>query len=297
VSCLGFDCALYRPGHEMCSFLGMPDIIDQVSLVGTRSTESLSEASSALARSTDQAEESLRTWQEHLRTIRAMLEETRQGLLAGAEQANEGIRAILQSREIAQSEQEGLVRAMDEVLHRLDREKRLADANAAAQEAAVKYRRGELAEALRLLDQALSATGGSPDLFNTMGCVYLRMNRPEDARHCFAIAVERDPGLAAAHLNLGAALLRLDDAPAAEEALRTGLRLDPSSGAGWNTLGNLLFHTGRRREAIRHWERAVLEDPGRAEAFENLRRQQQLDNCPFPGMLAEARASATPPEV
>ncbi len=290
VQCLGFDCALYRPGHEICSFLGMPDIIDQVSLVGTKSVEALDHASSALALSTVKAEESLLTWNEHLTAIRTMLEETRQGLLAGSEKANEGIRQILTSRQLAQTQQDDLLRGMADVLRRLDQEKRLADANLAAKEAESRFRRGEFREALQMLELALSTTGGGPALFNAIGCVYLKLDRAEEARSSFAFAIEREPELGAAHLNLGAALLCLNDVEEAEAELRTGLRLDPSSGSGWNTLGNLLFHTGRRREAISHWERAVTLDPALPEPWENLRRQQQLDNCPFPEMIEEARA-------
>ncbi len=289
VQCLGFDCSLYRSGHEMCSFLGMPDIIDQVSAVGSRSVDALDQAREALAGSNNEAGEAIEEWRRTLAGIRAMFEETRQGMERGSEEASEGMKALLTNYHQAHSQQEDMLHNMEEVLHRLDQENRLRQADAAARDGGARFNRGEFRDALSRLEKALGITGGGAALFNILGCVYLRLDRLDDAGRSFELAIERDPACGAAHINLGAALLRSGESERAEEELETGLRLDPASGPGWNTLGNLFFITGRRLEAVEQWERAVSADPGQFEAWENLRRQHQLENCPFPTLLEEAR--------
>jgi hypothetical protein len=60
-------------------------------------------------------------------------------------------------------------------------------------------------------------------------------------------------------------------------------------------LGNLLFARGRRGEAVDAWFKAVDRDPGLVPAWENLRRQQLLDNCPFEVLLTQAPEGVVPP--
>lgn len=75
-------------------------------------------------------------------------------------------------------------------------------------------------------------------------------------------AVRLDPRLGAAHSALGAARLFGDwNFPAAEDSLRTALRLDPASVPAMIHLSQLLNATGRSDEALKVARQAAIIDP------------------------------------
>ncbi|MHC4822322.1 MAG: tetratricopeptide repeat protein [Planctomycetota bacterium] len=59
--------------------------------------------------------------------------------------------------------------------------------------------------------------------------------------------------------------------------LEEAVKLDPSSGAAWNNLGNARWRTGAYPDAVEAWQRAWANDPLCDAAGANLRRQQEID--------------------
>ena len=101
-------------------------------------------------------------------------------------------------------------------------------------------RRGDLADAERLLRGAIARDGGDADAWNGLGVVLIRQG-------------DREPGL---------------------DALRSALRHEPTHGEAHRNLGATLDRLGRRDEAVRHY-RAFLAltgegHPGRDEVQRRL---------------------------
>ncbi len=98
-------------------------------------------------------------------------------------------------------------------------------------------------------------------------------------------AVDLDPGLAPAWVNLGVALRRSGDVRGARDAYEKALRIDPAAASAYDNLAALLRSRGRSQEA-----QEVLEVADRArsgDAFSYLRlARQSLES----GDLAGARS-------
>jgi Flp pilus assembly protein TadD len=101
------------------------------------------------------------------------------------------------------------------------------------------------------------------------GCA-LEATEPERAREAFAHAIDLDPGLAEAHVNLGRLLHVAGEPGRAEPHYREAVRLDPEDPTPHFNLGVLLEEQGRRDEAILAYRQAVLRDPDFADAHCNL---------------------------
>jgi Flp pilus assembly protein TadD len=83
-------------------------------------------------------------------------------------------------------------------------------------------------------------------------------------------AVEMDPNLGAAHVELGRAYLLLGNAPQAEAALRKGARMLPDDAEARSALGVALLATGKTEEALTELTKARDLDPGSAARRGNL---------------------------
>ncbi len=82
--------------------------------------------------------------------------------------------------------------------------------------------------------------------------------------------VETDPANAEAHALLGEALMRTEDLPGAEQALKKALELDPArAGVNFN-LGFVYVKKGRIAQAIPHFETELELNPDTTAIMENL---------------------------
>jgi len=93
---------------------------------------------------------------------------------------------------------------------------------------------------------------------------------PEEARAAYQRALELDPYLPDAHVNLGRQLHIAGELGRAEPHYREAVRLDPDDPTPHFNLGVLLEELGRREEAILAYRQAVLRDPDFADAHCNL---------------------------
>jgi len=86
----------------------------------------------------------------------------------------------------------------------------------------------DLDMALAYIHRARQLAPNEPAVADTLGWVYLKMNRPEDAVTIFREVVQKVPGVADYRYHLGAALKRNGDNAAARKELETALRSSPS---------------------------------------------------------------------
>jgi DNA-binding transcriptional MerR regulator len=101
------------------------------------------------------------------------------------------------------------------------------------------------------------------------GCE-LEASSPDQAREAYQRALELDPNVAEAHVNLGRLLHIAGELGLAEPHYREAVRLDPNDPTPHFNLGVLLEESKRREEAIHAYRQAVLRDPDFADAHCNL---------------------------
>ncbi len=104
-----------------------------------------------------------------------------------------------------------------------------------------------------------------------LGCG-LQATRPEQAEEAFRRAVELDPDLAEAHINLGVMLHERSDLEGAELCYRLGLRAAPHSATAAFNLGVVLEDLGKPVDAMVVYRRAIESDELLADAYYNLSR-------------------------
>ena len=98
----------------------------------------------------------------------------------------------------------------------------------------------------------------------------LEADSPEQARSAYEKALDLDPGIAGAHVNLGRLLHRAGEPGRAEPHYREAVRLDPGDPTPHFNLGVLFEELRRREEAILAYRQAILRDPDFADAHCNL---------------------------
>ena len=126
----------------------------------------------------------------------------------------------------------------------------------------------DLHGAVACYDRALES-GENKDVFSDLGRVYMRLGERYKARACFNCALQMDPNMVAANVNL-ANLLHDDDPEEAIRCCRVAIEKSPENAKAHDTLANLLEQQGRIDEALSHHRLAVKHDPEYATAHNNL---------------------------
>jgi serine/threonine protein kinase/tetratricopeptide (TPR) repeat protein len=123
-----------------------------------------------------------------------------------------------------------------------------------------------------VLGAALRSRPGDLALLMTLGNSYPLKQREwvDDRLRWFQAAVAAHPRSAAAHTNLGAALLDKGDLDGAAACCREAVRLDPTLAIAHNILGNVLRGMGDRDGAIACYREAMRLDPKYAITHINL---------------------------
>jgi tetratricopeptide (TPR) repeat protein len=93
---------------------------------------------------------------------------------------------------------------------------------------------------------------------------------PDEARQAYHQALELDPTLADAHVNLGRLYHEAGEHVRAEAHYRAAIAQAPEDPVPYFNLGVLLEDRGRRDEAVSAYRQAVERDPGFADAHYNL---------------------------
>ena len=110
----------------------------------------------------------------------------------------------------------------------------------------------------------------SAELHFLRGTACNALSRSAEARDALTTAVTLNPAFAPTWLNLGNALMDLDDLPAAEAHCRQALVLDPALIEAHVSLGFILTAQGRLAEAIEALDGAVRAHPDNVQAHWNL---------------------------
>lgn len=100
-------------------------------------------------------------------------------------------------------------------------------------------------DCLAVLDARLQAVPGDADVLVEKGIALIRSARAAEALGVLAEAIRRAPRHWQAHVALGDAHGQLDDVRPAEDAYRTAIALDPTSGLAYVNLGLLLEQHNR----------------------------------------------------
>jgi len=91
-----------------------------------------------------------------------------------------------------------------------------------------------------------------------------------EAEDCYRKALENDPGLAAAHTNLGGIAHRKGDFSLARIEFQAALDLDPEQAEARYNLASLLYQQGEIEQAASEFRRVVERNPWFADAHYNL---------------------------
>jgi len=100
----------------------------------------------------------------------------------------------------------------------------------------------------------------------------LEATSPEEARRAYHQALELDPALADAHVNLGRLYHEAKEPARAEAHYRAALEHAPGDPIAYFNLGVLLEDGRRADQAVRAYKQAIARDPGFADAHYNLGR-------------------------
>lgn len=98
----------------------------------------------------------------------------------------------------------------------------------------------------------------------------LESQREGEAATCYRRALDADPGLAAAHTNLGSLAYRGGDIEAARVSFEAALACDPDQPEARYNLASLLYEAGEVEVAAAELRRVVQSAPGFADAHYNL---------------------------
>lgn len=140
-----------------------------------------------------------------------------------------------------------------------------ADAAALTRAARAAAALGEFRQANQLFRRASRAGAGDPAVETAWGLLFLEKHNQEDAARSFGEAIKADPEWAPAHAALGLALADANP-PAAAEAIRRALTIDPGLIGAHLTLARIEFDAGRKPEARAALDRALAINPASLEA-------------------------------
>jgi predicted O-linked N-acetylglucosamine transferase (SPINDLY family) len=163
---------------------------------------------------------------------------------------------------------------------------------------------GRIDEGIASFRQALALEPDFPAAHVNLGSVQLHQGRQREALLSFRRAIALDPELADAYFNVGIASHQAGDLRSAKAALKTYLRFrpadrtalltlsesysrsneldeaanclervladSPNDAGAHNLLGNLRRNQARHRDAMRHYELAILHDDHPVVAYQNL---------------------------
>jgi tetratricopeptide (TPR) repeat protein len=105
---------------------------------------------------------------------------------------------------------------------------------------------------------------------NNIGVALLEQFKYKEAADAFRRALQLEPGLALARINLGIALFNIPDLPAAQKELQAAIALAPSTPQPNYVLGLLAKTQNRPEEAIASFQKVLRIDPNDVGANVNL---------------------------
>ena len=131
-------------------------------------------------------------------------------------------------------------------------------------------RKGEPAAALKILNEIAPRYLENASLLFEFGLVYDQLNLLEDAVKSFQGALKLEPTNGMAWTSLGSTFAKLRRLPDAKEAARQAVKVAPDLGAAWALLGNIYAEQGQTEDAIDALKKAVRYTPNDSETWRAL---------------------------
>ena len=132
------------------------------------------------------------------------------------------------------------------------------------------YLQGQWQQAEQLYLDVLDVDPHQVDALHLLAVIAGQTGRDDRAVEYLREVLRLQPGLAAAHNNLGNAFAAQGRFPEAEASFREAVALQPDFAVGYNNLGNALREQGRLVEAVASLRQALHLKPDYAEAHQNL---------------------------
>ncbi len=120
---------------------------------------------------------------------------------------------------------------------------------------------GKLEEAVAAHLKALELDPKVEQAHVNLISLYARLGRPENSAEHYRSAVALNPNLAEAHYNYGVLVFGQQKTAEARQAFTQALRGNPYHAEAHNNLGFLLEREGRQEEALAHYRQAVANQP------------------------------------
>jgi predicted O-linked N-acetylglucosamine transferase (SPINDLY family) len=133
----------------------------------------------------------------------------------------------------------------------------------------IKLAKGQPAEALRLISQAMHMRKPSPQILVNYGMILHALERSEEALASFDAALKQKSKFAEAHNNRGAVLAALGRHEAAIQSLNKALALKEDYADAHYNLGSSLRVLGQYDEALINLNRAIALQPNFVKALNN----------------------------
>jgi tetratricopeptide (TPR) repeat protein len=156
------------------------------------------------------------------------------------------------------------------------------------QRAVTALKAGDAVTAEQLCRRALYQDKDNPQLLNLLGAALLQLKRADAAEECLKHAVQLAPGTVAAHEGLAEALLQQGKAGEALKSLEIARRLEPGRTSVLVKLGGLYSALGKHDGALAMYKSLVERSPSSVDALRLL-----ADAAFRAGLLRDAEAVLT----
>ena len=131
-------------------------------------------------------------------------------------------------------------------------------------------KQGKTDKAILAYKKALVITPDSVDIHNNIGVAFHAQGKFEEAISAFNKAIEIKPNHADTYSNIGATLRKQGKLDAAIDAFRKALEIKPDNASIFNNIGVILKDQGKLEEAIVTYEKALEISPNFSEAHMNI---------------------------
>jgi len=129
---------------------------------------------------------------------------------------------------------------------------------------------GRLEQGIQLLEPLARQPNVDPEVLNALGIAYATAKRHDDARRVFEQVLTIDPGSPVPLENLGMLALERGDLVTARTRFEAAIAVDPRSSRAYAGVGLVALRQGSRAAAIQAWTRAVQLEPRNFDALYNL---------------------------
>jgi len=145
------------------------------------------------------------------------------------------------------------------------------------------WRHGDIADAEKHVERALSLEPENAGLYHLHGVLFAERGQFGKALVCYETALAFRPGVTSVRVDRAVALSELGRKDVAEQELRSVLERNPASAKAWYNLGVIQESMGQSAGALASYDRAILLSPALSSAHLNrgvvLHRQGKVQEA------------------